>query len=278
MNPLVYILILNWNEKDLTIDCLKSLANVIYDNYKILIVDNGSNDNSVNMIKNQYPNVEILQLEKNVGYAAGNNAGFDHIKNNNPDYVIFLNNDTTVDPNFIEPLIKPLIENSDIYQSVPKIFYADYSKTIWYAGGKVNLWLGLVSHKGIRKEDNNSFNQLEYIDYATGCCFCMRYDDYNKLGGFDTSFPMYSEDVDLSLRIRAMDKKVLFVPKSQIWHEVSASIGGELSILKIKRKIFGLIKLFYKHANFIQKITIGIFWIISIPYKISKFIYLIIKR
>ena len=278
MNPLVYILILNWNEKDLTIDCLKSLANVIYDNYKILIVDNGSNDNSVNMIKNQYPNVEILQLEKNVGYAAGNNAGFDHIKNNNPGYVIYLNNDTIVDPNFIEPLVKPLMENSGIYQSVPKIFYADYPNTIWYAGGKVNLWLGLVSHKGIRKEDNNSFNQLEYIDYATGCCFCMRYDDYDKLGGFDTSFPMYGEDVDLSLRIRVMGKKVLFVPKSQIWHKVSASIGGELSIIKLKRKLRGLIKLFCKHTSVIQKITIALMWIISIPYQLIKLIYLFITK
>jgi GT2 family glycosyltransferase len=278
MNPLVHIVILNWNGKDLTIDCLKSLANVIYDNYKILIVDNGSNDNSVNMIKNQYPNVEILQLEKNVGYAAGNNAGFDHIKNSNPDYVIFLNNDTTVDPNFIEPLIKPLIENSDIYQSVPKIFYADYSKTIWYAGGKVNLWLGLVSHKGIRKDDNNSFNQLEYTDYATGCCFCMRYDDYDKLGGFDTSFPMYSEDVDLSLRIRDKGKNILYAPNSIIWHKVSASIAGELSIIKLKRKLRGLIKLFYKHTSIIQKITIALMWIISIPFQLIKLIYLIITK
>ncbi|GAI89148.1 unnamed protein product, partial [marine sediment metagenome] len=107
MNPLVYIIILNWNGKDLTMDCLKSLAKVQYDNYKILVVDNGSNDNSVDVIKKEYPNVEILQLDKNIGYAAGNNAGFEFIKIKNPDYIIFLNNDTIVDKKFIEPLIVP---------------------------------------------------------------------------------------------------------------------------------------------------------------------------
>ena len=105
MNPLVYIIILNWNGKDLTLDCLKSLSKIQYDNFKILVIDNGSTDDSVKIVKQKSPNVEILQIDKNIGYAAGNNAGFNYIKNKNPDYLIFLNNDTTVDPNFIEPLI-----------------------------------------------------------------------------------------------------------------------------------------------------------------------------
>jgi GT2 family glycosyltransferase len=144
MNPLVYIVILNWNGSGLTIDCLKSLAKVQYDNYKILVVDNGSSDDSVNIIINEYPDVEILQLESNIGYAAGNNAGFEFIKNKNPKYIIFLNNDTIVDEYFIEPLVKPLQKNSQIGQTVPKIYYANKKDRIWYAGGKVNLWLGLV--------------------------------------------------------------------------------------------------------------------------------------
>jgi GT2 family glycosyltransferase len=241
-------------------------------------VDNGSSDDSVNVIKIEYPNVEILQLDKNIGYAAGNNAGFEFIKDKNPEYIIFLNNDTIVDKNFIEPLVKPLIENSMIDQTVPKIFYADDPNKIWYAGGKVNLWLGLVYHKGIRKKDNNSLHQLEYTDYATGCCFCMRYEDYDEFGGFDTSFPMYAEDVELSLRIRDGGKNILYVPNSNIWHKVSASVGGELSIQKFKRKTLGLMKLFGKHTNIIQKITIILFWIVSIPYQLFKFIYLMVKK
>ena len=278
MNPLVYIIILNWNGRDLTLDCLKSLSKVKYDNCKILVLDNGSSDDSVSVIKKEYPNVEILRLDKNIGYAAGNNAGFDHIKKNNSDYVIFINNDTIVDKNFIEPLVKPLTENSTIGQTVPKIFYSNDPNRIWYAGGKVNKWLGLVYHDGIRKFDIESFKISKFTDYATGCCFCMRYEDYDELGGFDASLPMYGEDVDLSLRIKDNGKKVMFVPESTIWHKVSASVGGELSILKFKRKLRGLIKLFGKHTNFIQKIIITLSWIISIPYQLIKFIYLLTKK
>ncbi len=278
MNPLVYIIMLNWNGKELTLDCLKSLAKIQYDNSKVLVVDNGSTDDSVKVTKQNYPNVEILQLENNIGYAAGNNVGFEHINNKNPEYAIFLNNDTIVDPNFIEPLVKPLMENSEIYQTVPKIFYADKPNKIWYAGGKVNKWFGLVCHEGIRKFDSESFNNSKLTDYATGCCFCIRTEDYAEFGGFDTSFPMYGEDVDLSLRIIAKGKGILYEPNSIIWHKVSASVGGEFSIIKLKRKFSGLIKLFGKHTNLIQKITITLTWIISIPYKLIKFIILLVKK
>ena len=278
MNPLTYIIILNWNGKDLTLDCLKSLSKVQYDNYKVLVVDNGSTDDSVKVIEQKIPNVEILQLNKNIGYAAGNNAGFEYIKNKNPEYVIFSNNDTIVDKIFIGPLVKPLMKNSDIYQTVPKIFYANEPNKIWYAGGKVNKWLGLVCHEGIRKFDAESFNNSKFTNYATGCCFAIRTKDYTEFGGFDTSFPMYGEDVDLSLRIIAKGKNILYEPNSIIWHKVSASIGGELSIVKLKRKFSGLINLFVKHTNFVQKITITLTWIISIPYQLVKFSYLLIKK
>jgi GT2 family glycosyltransferase len=164
-----------------------------------------------------------------------------------------------------------------IIQTVPKIFYADNPNKIWYAGGKVNLWLGLVYHEGIRTFDVESFNDSRIIDYATGCCFCMRTKNFEEISGFDTSFPMYGEDVDLSLRIRANGKNIFYVPDSTIWHKVSASVGGELSILKFKRKILGLVKLFKKHTNTIQKITIAVSWIISSPYQLLKFIYLYLK-
>ena len=278
MNQSVYIIVLNWNGKDLTLDCLESLTKVLYGNYKIIVVDNGSIDDSVSAIKLKYPNVDILRIDSNIGYAAGNNAGFEFIKNKNNDYVIFLNNDTIVDENFIEPLVRPLINKSEVGQTVPKIFYANDKNRIWYAGGKVNKWLGLVYHNGIRKKDSIKYSESQSTDYATGCCFCTRYKDFEEIGGFDTSFPMYGEDVDLSLRIRSYEKNILYAPNSIIWHKVSASVGGELSILKIKRKILGLIKIFNKHTNFLQKITIGISWIISIPYQLLKFVYLIIKK
>ncbi|MFC1565584.1 glycosyltransferase family 2 protein [Candidatus Neomarinimicrobiota bacterium] len=278
MNPSVYIVVLNWNGRDLTLDCLESLTKVLYDNYKILVVDNGSVDESVSAIKSKYPNVDILRIDSNIGYAAGNNAGFEYAKKQNPKYIIFLNNDTIVDENFIEPLVRPLIDRSETGQTVPKIFYANDKNRIWYTGGIVNLWLGQIYHIGIRKLDSNQYSESYYTDYATGCCFCMRYQDFEKIGGFDESYPMYGEDVDLSLRIRSYGKKILYVPNSIVWHEVSVSVGGEWSAVKLVRKIKGMIKLFSIHANFIQKITIMISWIVSTPYLFFKFIYLVFKK
>jgi GT2 family glycosyltransferase len=97
MKPLVYIIILNWNGRDLTLDCLDSISKVKYENSKVLVVDNNSEDDSVKNISGKFPEVEVLELDKNYGYADGNNKGFESINNQNVDYVLFLNNDTIVD-------------------------------------------------------------------------------------------------------------------------------------------------------------------------------------
>lgn len=255
-DPSVTIIVLNWNGKDLTLECLDSLYKVNYSNYNILVVDNKSSDGSVESFHKQYPNISVLELDKNYGYAEGNNRGFKFLNNDKPDYVIFLNNDTIVDKDFINPLISPLISNKNIHQTAPKIYYQNNKEIIWYAGGNVNLWTGGVSHRGIRQYDKDKFNIEGETEYATGCCFSMRYEDFKEIGGFDQNFPMYSEDVDLSLSIRKKNYLVWYAPDSIIWHKVSASIGGSFSFSKNKRKFVGLFLLFRKHANLLQYISI----------------------
>ena len=254
--PSVTVIVLNWNGKDLTIDCLESLQRVNYLNFNILVVDNGSTDGSVELLKEKFPEVSILVLEKNLGYAGGNNRGFDSLKHDQPEYVIFLNNDTIVDENFIEPLVEQLLTHKKASQTVPKIYYENDPKLIWYAGGIVNLWTGSIYHLGIRQYDGPAYSKTHKTKYATGCCFCMRYEEFKEFGGFDEAFPMYSEDVDLSLWIRAAGKQVWFVPNSKIWHKVSASLGGEFSFGKIVRKARGIFLLIKKHANPVQWLTL----------------------
>jgi GT2 family glycosyltransferase len=210
--PSVTVIVLNWNGKDLTIECLESLKQVNYSNFNILVVDNGSTDGSVELLKEKFPEVSILVLEKNLGYAGGNNRGFASLKPDPPEFVIFLNNDTIVDENFIEPLVKQLLTHKKASQTVPKIYYENDPKLIWYAGGIVNLWTGSIYHLGIRQYDGPAYSKTYKTKYATGCCFCMRYEEFKEFGGFDETFPMYSEDVDLSLWIRAAGKQVWFVP------------------------------------------------------------------
>ena len=244
----VNLFVLNWNGRDLTLDCLFSLSKVTYPNLKVYIVDNGSSDNSVTAIRNQFPDYEIIELPENYGFSKGNNAGFELVKQK-ADYTIFLNNDTIVDPNFVEPLINAMESNSTVKQSTPKIFYADNLDYIWFGGGKVSLWAGWIRHLGIRQKDSMQFSFDRNVDYATGCCVCMRTVDFESIGMFDESFLMYGEDVDLSLRFRKQGGQILFVPESKIWHKVSSSIGTQFSIRKWKRKNIGKMKLVTKHIH-----------------------------
>ena len=248
MAGFVNLFVLNWNGRDLILDCLSSLEKITYPNVKVYVIDNGSSDNSVTAIRNQFPDYEIIELPENYGFSRGNNAGFELVKQK-ADYTIFLNNDTIVDPNFVEPLINAMESNSTVKQSTPKIFYADNLDYIWFGGGKVSLWAGWIRHLGIRQKDSMQFSFDRNVDYATGCCVCMRTVDFESIGMFDESFLMYGEDVDLSLRFRKQGGQILFVPESKIWHKVSSSIGTQFSIRKWKRKNIGKMKLVTKHVH-----------------------------
>ncbi len=279
-NPFVFIIIINWNGKHLLGDCLDSIAAVSYNNFKTLVVDNGSIDNSVGFIRENYQNVEVLELEENLGFAKGNNIGFNHVKRQNPQYVIFLNNDTVVDKNFIDPLIAALEKSPEIGQTCPKIYFHGSKQLIWYAGGTVKLWSGSISHKGIRENDSSIYTEPKTTDYATGCCVCMRTADYYSLNGFSEDYKMYAEDVDLSLRLRKTGKKIYFVPNSIVWHKVSSSIGGQFSLRKLYRKIKGIMRLINNHGNFLQRVTaVLILCMFHIPTMGLKYIVIkVIKR
>ncbi len=260
-NPLVTVIVLNWNGKELLKDCLESLEKVEYPDYNVLVVDNGSNDGSVSYVQTEFPDVELLILDQNYGYAKGNNRGFEYAKSSGAEFVIILNNDTIVDADFIEPLLNPFKDES-IGQTVPKIYYADEKEKIWYAGGKINYWTGFITHEGIREVDAEKFNKIKITDYATGCCFCMRVNDFSNFNGFDESFSMYGEDADLSMRVQNNGLKVLFVPDSKIYHKVSASIGGAFSLTKIKRKVLANAKIQFKYAHPYQWLT----QLVSLPF------------
>lgn len=276
MDKLVNIFVLNWNGKKIILDCLHSLDKVTYSNVNIVLIDNGSTDGSVNLIKEEFPNIEIIQLKENLGYAGGNNYGFKNVKIQS-EYSIFINNDTLVSSNFINPLIEPLKNDTSIIQTAPKIFYADDPNLLWFAGGDINLFFGWIRHRGIRKIDKGQYNNMTLIDYATGCCICMRTKDFKLFKMFDESFSMYGEDVDLSIRVRKAGGKIMYIPESNIWHKVSASIGGQFSLIKWKKKSMGRIRLIKKNINLIIFPLALIFNIIVIILELPFFLFYKLK-
>jgi GT2 family glycosyltransferase len=250
MHPVTWIVVLNWNGAEDTLACLNSLAGVMSPSCRVLVVDNGSTDGSAVSIRDVFADIEMLLLPANCGYAAGNNAGFRRVMELHAEYVIFLNNDTIVDAGFWVPLVETLKRNSSAGIAVPKIFYWDRPDTLWYGGGNVRLSTGHISHVGIRKKDTPEFNCPGTTGYATGCCLAMRCRDFNAVGGFDETFGMYAEDVDLSLRVSSLGLTIEYVPSSRVWHKVSGSLRGNTVLKLIKKlvkKSVGELHLFRKH-------------------------------
>jgi len=271
-NPKVFVVVLAWNYYNHTKRCLESLRTVEYDNLNVLVVDNNSSDKTSENIKKDFPEFNILTLSKNLKFSGGNNEGVNHLNPEKDDFIIFLNNDTIVSKNFVKKLINPLLEDKKAIISTPKILYSSNINKIWYAGGVVNLWFGIIKHIGIRDFDGPKYSFKTKTDYASGCCFCIKFDDFRKLY-FDNDFSMYCEDVDLSLRARKMNRFILYVPDSVILHNVSQTLG-EHSFNKNFKKLKGQLKLFWRHASPFQLIFIFIFWlIIHIPLQVLRWLY-----
>jgi len=246
------ILVLNWMGATDTIECLISLSKVSYKQADIVVIDNGSTDDSVAQIRQAHPKVKIIELPENLLFGGGNNAGLDWAIEQQYDFVMFINNDTLVEPDFLEPLVEALDSDSTLGMVGPLICYADKPETIWYGGGLVDLWNGIIAHRYIRQQMQAAGNTPIETDYITGCCLMMPVAVAEQLQGFDPYFTMYGEDVDLSLRCRARGYSLGFIPESKMYHKVSASMGGEFSIPKLQRKALGILKVYARHANWYQ--------------------------
>ena len=273
----IHLIVLTWNNSNILKKCLESIEKIDRDDFKVSIVDNCSSDRTTEMLNNKFSNYSLIKNNENLKYAGGYNSAFNQITFSDDEYVILLNDDTIVSRDFIDELISPLLNDQKSIISVPKILYASNINKIWYAGGSVNLWKGVICHVGIRDFDGPKYSFISETDYATGCCFCIKYSDFKKLNYFDLSFNMYCEDVDLSLRAKALNRTIIYNPKSVILHRVSESLG-EHSFQKNKLKLQSQLKLFWKHASGIQLLSISLYWIlIHLPCQLIRWLYLRIK-
>ena len=253
---------------------MESLDSITNPNVSILIIDNASTDGSVKDFKKIFPNIEILKLDKNYGFAGGMNRGIDYLKKDSPDYVIFMNNDIVVSDSFFDELIDGIKEKDENDIFSPVICYHSNKNQIWYIGGLIRLWYGRISHLSIRKNINKiQIDNFQLTDYITGCCMLISYSLIKKLNGFNEDFNMYSEDVDLCLRAREMGSRCYVVKKSKIWHKVSSSIGGNYSFKKNIRKFLSIYRLINIHSSSILQLTGKIGLLFILVFSFPKFIY-----
>lgn len=222
IKPHICIIILNWNGYEVTRECLLSLKNISYRNYTIVLVDNGSVDNSIDKLSPEFNQIDYLELDKNYGFTGGNNKGIEYAKKKyNPDYFLLLNNDTEVTPNFLDNLIKPFFSSKNVYAAVPKIYYFDRRNVIWCAGGEVRILTGNVKEYGKNRKDSDKTSVQRKVGFMNGCAALLSNKAIQEIGLLDDMFFAYSEDSDYSLRILKSGHSIVYVPSSVIYHKVS---------------------------------------------------------
>ena len=247
MTPHIKILILNWNGKALLKPCLDSVVDIDYPNFSVVVIDNGSSDGSLDMVKKNYPNVECMDLYKNYGFSGGYNRCFFQLEKDSSAFIMLLNNDTEVDSDILNSFTQAKEQFGDNQIYGGKIYYQSNPEIIWYAGGNINIKWGHISHRGLRKPDSEQFSMPCETNYVTGCCLFTSMQVINQLNGFDERFNMYAEDVDLCLRAKKESINCYYWPEAKLWHHVSASLGGNFKPRKLMRKYLALIKLYCKH-------------------------------
>jgi GT2 family glycosyltransferase len=226
--PSVAIIIVNWNGYTYTQQCLQSLNSITYSNIKIILVDNASEDNSVQRLTKEFPHVIFHQNPSNLGFTGGNNAGFDIAHSLGSKYIMLLNNDTKVNYDFLEPLVNYLEQNETCAAVQPKIFYLHNPNLLWNAGGRFYPWLGITKTIGLNKTDSEQYNKIKSTDWISGCCILFKSKVIKEVGLFDDNFFAYYEDVDLSLRIKKHGFDLAYIPESKIYHVAGAASKSEV--------------------------------------------------
>jgi len=218
-NPLVSVIILNYNAGELLLNCIESIKKSAYKNLEIIVVDNISTDKSQKICKEKYPSIKLIQNDENFGYCEGNNIGIREAKG---DYIIILNPDTIVESNWIEELISAYNKFGEgLYQ--PKHLSLNEKAVYMSAGNMLNIFgFGYAREKGNR--DENQFNKIEEISYASGTCLFTSSNVLKKVGLFDPFIFLYHDDLDLGWRASQLGIKSYYVPTSIIYHAESYSL------------------------------------------------------
>ena len=214
----IIVVVLNWNSYQMTAQCIRSLQATDGPDFQIFLVDNGSTDGSVEMLPREFPRIVVLPQENNLGFAAGCNVGMRHALANDAEYVLLLNNDTVVAPDFIREMLATIESDPHIGAVCPKIYFADEPKMIWYAGAEFSLWTGTAKHRGWKEIDRGQFDRDEEITQATGCAMLVRCSALRDVGLLDEQFWSYAEDLDWSVRFLREGHRLAFSPKATLWH------------------------------------------------------------
>jgi len=251
----VTAIVLNWCDEAVTADCIQSLLASDYSALEILLVDNASPDKSFEGLRASFPEIAFLQTGENLGYAGGNNRGIELALDDNPKYILIINNDTVLDIDTVRKLVD-VAENQEVQVGgvVPKILYYDEPQRIWYAGGEFSYLRGLGLHWREGDLDQpDAPEEIRKITFMTGACCLFSAKALRQLEGFDENFFAYVEDADLSLRLAQAGYQMYYNPEARLLHR--CPLPGTLpSPFQIRQRDRNRRLVMRKHSSLSQRL------------------------
>lgn len=242
------IILVNWNSFEYTHQCILSLNQLIQKDFDIIVVDNGSADESGKKLKATHPNIILIESDTNLGFTGGNNLGLTYSLQQAYTYSMLLNNDTEVAPDFLEILTGYMDEHPETGAIQPKIYYHHNRSILWDGGSYFNRILGIAYTSGHGKVPGKKHEVIKEVDWITGCCLLTRNSILKETGFLAKNFFIYYEDVDLSFRIKKTGSKLIYHPGSVIYH-----IAGVSNKTKTKGKE-GFVNPIVHYLNFRNRI------------------------
>ena len=247
--PHVAVVVLCWNGRDYTLECLRSLERARWDRLTVIVVDNGSTDGTLEAGRASFPDVTPIRSEENVGFADGNNIGMRAALDAGADYVLILNNDTIVDEGLFEALVGEARRRPDAGALCPLIHYCEPPDRIWYAGARFDpRAIHNGRHTGYGERDTGQYHAVRETGRATGAAMLVPREVIERVGYFDGRLFIQVEDVEYSLRMRAAGYRILFVPQGLVAHRVAMASGGERAPMTAYYEMRNTLEVCSRHA------------------------------
>lgn len=247
--PHVVVLIVSFNGGSDLLECLDSVKRQRYANLRVIVVDNGSTDDSGDRVRRAHPDVEVLRIEPNEGLAPGFNAGIARAMEMDCRYVLLLNDDVVIARDFLEQAVAVAIVEPRAASVTGPVFYWDEPERLWYAGAEILWWLGKTYHIGRRVIWGPAFRSPRKLGYASGAAALYNVAALRAVGGWDERYFLVFEDSDWCVRARRAGWYHRYVPGPKAWHKVSASVGGEKAPLYLYFLFRNNIRFMRRHAR-----------------------------
>ncbi len=222
-NPVVAAIVLNWNNWPMTVECLESLRRLTYPRCRVLIVDNGSTDDSERILREKFPEFELIQTGANLGYAGGNNVGLRRALELGADHICLLNNDVVVEPDFLDPLVAAMEADAQLGIVGGLQCHYDDRRIIQTSGVYFSFLTGRVRNANGGERDRGQCGQPRDVDFICGAALVARASMARAVGLLDEAFFLVGEDTDWCLRAQRAGWRVAYIPGSKIYHKERAT-------------------------------------------------------